>query len=830
MIYHLSGGGADLGQFTLEELRTKRRAGLLTGAEFVWREEMPDWVALDTLLAVEASRSGPPPVPSWAAKRKSNPAAIWSIVAAVVACVVLVAVMARPFMIGLRQGLRQASRTPRPLAGQEPQAQTQVETQTAPELAEATNAVALASRPAVGNANFNLARADREFRERQWVEGYKTRGKRDTKCDAEALRFLQTWLARNFGEAVDPNLPSTAEWADKLAADPACVDPLVLAVAGFVCPERMAAGERLDRALSGFPNSAHWGYPKLYAAVHQSGHFANNSARRNELDEASLKYLQETLSDGSLRPDDQVQMAVVFLDGWAAGFFNRNAPAICQILTNSGKAFPWLSLMLAGQEEVRQAWQARGGGYVNTVSEAGWRGFADGLAAARRSFESAWRLRPDLPYAADRMIYVSLGDSGLPEMRQWFDRAVAAQFDYGPSWSNMRWGLRPRWHGDLDSMLAFGVMALNTRRFDTDVPRKFMDTVGDISSELGVKPGVHIYDRPEIWPRVREMYEGYIAYIATRTNAADVAGWRSSYAAVAYLAGQYGVSRTQLERLEWKPARRNLTGWWVDLSLMPEEVAARTGDQGSVVTRAEAASDRGALDEAEKLYHQVADTTGADERTKVFSQARLATLRVEKKLRAGEWVDFLPDSDDHPEWMYSWGKASRQPDGALEVEAGPEGHFLFSRAPVSPNFEVEGEFELVSSSTPDFQAGLIMGMPDCDSRLESHEWYSFRIKSNRFEGQAATFSAGWSLPQIRRKAAVNRARNTFSFQLRNGVATAAVNGQNVMSNTKPQRNISVGEGKFRLGLGAYNDRNRAVVRYRHVRVRLLDAGNGAGAR
>ena len=93
-------------------------------------------------------------------------------------------------------------------------------------------------------------------------------------------------------------------------------------------------------------------------------------------------------------------------------------------------------------------------------------------------------------------------------MRLWFDRTVAAQLDYPSAWSNLRWGLRPRWYGDLEAMLAFGKTALNTRRFDTDVPRILFDTIADVQSELKLPPGNHIYGRPDIWPPLQAMYEG----------------------------------------------------------------------------------------------------------------------------------------------------------------------------------------------------------------------------------------------------------------------------------------------------------------------------------
>ncbi len=76
----------------------------------------------------------------------------------------------------------------------------------------------------------------------------------------------------------------------------------------------------------------------------------------------------------------------------------------------------------------------------------------------------------------------------------------------------MRWGLRPRWYGSEAALLALGRTAINTGRFDTDVPRKFFDCVADVESEMELPAGRHnIYGRADIWPEFQKMYEGYIA-------------------------------------------------------------------------------------------------------------------------------------------------------------------------------------------------------------------------------------------------------------------------------------------------------------------------------
>src|SRR6266498_1965203 len=50
MNYHLHRNGQTVGVFSVEELRRRREAGELSGNDLVWREGMPTWQTLDSIL------------------------------------------------------------------------------------------------------------------------------------------------------------------------------------------------------------------------------------------------------------------------------------------------------------------------------------------------------------------------------------------------------------------------------------------------------------------------------------------------------------------------------------------------------------------------------------------------------------------------------------------------------------------------------------------------------------------------------------------------------------------------------------------------------------
>ncbi len=811
--FHLNREGRNQGIFPLEDLRRRRASGELMGTEYVWREGMTNWQFLDEMLAQNPPAGGvapPPPLPLPAARaqRPVNRGTNWGVVAAVSLFFCLV-------VAGVIVGLTHRSAflpvfNPTISRGSSQNSETAMEA---------------ASKPVTWTKNTltatDMQKLHREFRVRQWVEGYQKRGDHGQACDADATAFLNTWLTRTYGGREDTYSQSLADWADKLAADASCTDPLVLTIVGVNSGELHERVRRLQRAVDGFPSSKHLAYPKFYALVSLADSIRQLSQQDRRIvpvEAQALEQLRLAFVDGSLQPEDQAECADILVNGWGYNYFYEYDTQVRDLVRQAGKKFEWLSLVLDGEYHVSEAWKARGGGYVNTVTEQGWQGFNTHLAEAEKSLTRAWKLRPDLAVAPERMIYVSLGQGSIGDMRTWFDRAIAAQIDEPRAWSDFRWGLRPRWYGDLDSMRSFGITAVTTARFDTDVPRKFFDVISDMESEQDLAPGKHIYGREDIWPTLQTMYEGYIAE-PTQSDSRD--GWRSTYATVAYLAGKYDASRKQLEALNWKPWPDNLTAWGADLSLMANEVAARTGPSADKVADAENARNGKLYSLALRLYTEIEENANTDERTREFARCRCAGLRLEQQLEKGGWVDFLPQTNDDPNWVYSWDETHQVTNGALEFKSDARGHLCYSRVRVGSDFEVQGEFEVAGSTTKSFQGGLVMGMPDCNSSFNSFNWYGFRMRDTPDDGPVAVFSQGWSVRQVVKPVVVNKGRNTFRFRLQDGRCTASVNDVQVFNNVDAPVAIRVPDRQFLLGVGAFNNNNETVIRYRNVQVRKL---------
>jgi hypothetical protein len=787
MNYHLHRNGQTLGTFPLEELRRRREAGELSGNDLVWREGMPSWQTLDSVLY--PSITGAPASPRSSRKR----ALIWGLSIATVLLVsgfVAVCIVALKYARRFQQTVSEDSRN------------DSVEV-ASKEISVPTNTLTVA----------DVRKRAKEFRLRQYVDGFKKYGRHDLPCDAEALQFLQSWLDYNYGGPMWTNQAALQTMADKLAARTDCEEPLILTAIAADTPEAHEKIHRLERALAGFEKSRQKAYPRFFAAVTLASQ--SRDERVAALDAQAVELFKEGFTDGSFQPRDENEIAEILVTGWGENFFYRNRAVIAPTVKQA-KDYPWLALVLEGQNHIWEAWAARGSGYSDSVTTEGWKGFSEHLAKAHTAFENAWKLHSDRALAPACMVQVAMGESSSEEMRLWFDRALAAQIDLPLAWSNMRWGLRPRWFGSHEALLALGMKAVETKRFDTDVPRMIFDCISDVESEQELPPGEHIYGRYDIWPHIQQMYEGYIA---EPSQAQTRDGWRSTYAAVAYLGGHLDVARKQLEAVNWKPWPQNLTAWGTDLSLMPLKVAALTGNSADKVNRAEADSDRQDFANAIKIYNELSNSSAADERTREFCRSRLTALKEEQLLSKGEWIDFLPTGTNDSNWVLVGDKVRRVGDGALEVESGPQGHGFYSRTIVGPQFEVTGEFDVVRSSTKDFQAGLMMGLPDSPKS----DWYAFRMKDNATEGQVASFSRGWGSQQVSKPVALNHEHNSFRFRLQNGRADAWINGTEVLRQAAPSKTLHLYDNCL-VGLGAFNDMNETVIRYRNVKLRRLVPG------
>jgi len=399
----------------------------------------------------------------------------------------------------------------------------------------------------------------RDFREevlafnRRTIGGaYRELGSRDPRWDAAALEFLEN-LSREFAHL--PGRPSMEELraeGEKLI-QAGCDDPMVFYGYGTAlqCTNDWEEAEKYVRlSLDGLIER---GYPvnrTLFAVrrlIEIHGHLDRKGELR-ELRELHYQKFLETLQSDIYREGEER----ILLEHVASGLnlIRGYSPSRLDEFTETIKDLPgidpWVRDTLAGKAHIKLAWATRGSGWAHTVDQEGWRGFEEHLSEANLRLTAAWERQTGYPEAAAYMITVAMGGGANPGegARFWFDRAVAAQFDYEPAYNGLFWALRPRWGGSHDRMYALGLECLNTRRFDTKVPQELIWAL--IKIEQDVMDDSY-WRRPGVYENVEAVFQG-IEEEPSRSEK-DKRYHRSLHAAVAWCVDDFDRAGRLLDEL-----------------------------------------------------------------------------------------------------------------------------------------------------------------------------------------------------------------------------------------------------------------------------------------
>jgi hypothetical protein len=306
---------------------------------------------------------------------------------------------------------------------------------------------------------------------------------------------------------VPPRLVKRARAFDLQAAS----DPGLLFMIACVEPPTQRRQDAFAKALSLLPDSKYPKFISFLAALNAKRPGGGKNAKPDKAqDKVSLQYLSAGFSDDSFLPGEMAALRWYVDSPNFEAFFTRNKDKMIDIFKYAPSVAPWVKEYVMGVSFVNAAWAARGGDWAANVTQAGWQGFAENLAAARIHLVNSWKDNPHDPAAATEMITVCMGESEETDtMRSWFDRAVAADFDYIPAYSTLRWGMRPRWGGSYEQMNAFGQECAATGRYDTMVPNERIAIALDISDDAQDR-GDQFKD-PEIARQVLTVLDTYFA-------------------------------------------------------------------------------------------------------------------------------------------------------------------------------------------------------------------------------------------------------------------------------------------------------------------------------
>ena len=394
------------------------------------------------------------------------------------------------------------------------------------------------------------------FFQRTMVEAYRKVGRHNPAWDEGAVNYLEA-SSRASASMPDAQTPEALARAGKAVLDAGCTDPMVeynygLDLLRSDAPE--AAKSYLQQAIDGFKSCR---YPRARARLAAArlaelerdisartylGPHPQLGQEQNAVKSLALQWLSDSLRDGSYTKSEQRLFLDQLSDQVDKVFTARE---VLDQLQTVPDADPYCRQVIEGWQEMDAAWKARGDGWANEVTAAGWKGFEQHLTCARQKFTAAWQQHPELPEAPSAMIQVAMAGHANPgeTVYTWFNRAVSAQMDYQPAYQYLLFALRPRWCGSYAEMYRVGLSCLATNRYDTTVPTGFFKAVHMISEDDN--GNLDYWQRPETYRHLQTMFDSYLRTAPPEQHNK----YLSQYAAAAFLCGHYADAKRMLTEL-----------------------------------------------------------------------------------------------------------------------------------------------------------------------------------------------------------------------------------------------------------------------------------------
>ncbi|MGE5608523.1 MAG: hypothetical protein ACM359_04670 [Bacillota bacterium] len=486
-----------------------------------------------------------------------------------------------------------------------------------------------------------------DFNRRTLIEPYKAIGSRNEKWDSATLDFLDKMTVRFTYNKADPlywpaNYPTREETMalGKASLDAGCDDPLVLYCYSSLLDDGNQVEQALPllkRATTGLIKSK---YPK-YRVASACNRVVNRLDPQKEQAERTRFWNEQWMAGLACMGGDFLNQDRRII--WEnvrpnlIGSSDQHHRYLYEAVQKMENADPWLVQMIGGNYHITAAWSARGKGLASTVTDEGWRRFHEHLAEARKCLRKAHELQPTYPEAACRMIAVAMGDGDTlgENPRDWFDKAVAAEFDYIPAYNAMFWALRPRWGGSHEQMYRLGLECLQTGRFDTMVPYQLLRALNDINEERGYDYAC--FAQPGVFENVADLLTRYAEADKSPANA-----HRSSLVALAFRLGKFEEAKKVLDDLGGNATHREFEGVTALVEPALSKIYAMGGPNAAQLKAAEQLASKGQYQEACGKYQAVAASLAKDSKESLYVRGRCAELRWRMDLSKGEWVSILP--------------------------------------------------------------------------------------------------------------------------------------------------------------------------------------------
>jgi len=232
-----------------------------------------------------------------------------------------------------------------------------------------------------------------------------------------------------------------------------------------------------------------------------------------------------------------------------------NLTRLRQTLKQRPQLDPWISDALEGKIEYEIAYEWRGSGWADSVTDEGWKEFHRHSKIAYEYLEKAWKRHPELPEPAIELISLTNSNCIRNEIMIWCERALTAQVDHSDICGNMLWALRPRWGGSWDQMLAFGqkIADGSPALYNTSAPLAYLWAVQNVAEEIFQERGMKACREflREQTPGVKKVMNQMITAAEKSQHAGNVNRRHVILMRYLWSCGNYEEAKAELAKVRW---------------------------------------------------------------------------------------------------------------------------------------------------------------------------------------------------------------------------------------------------------------------------------------
>jgi len=396
-----------------------------------------------------------------------------------------------------------------------------------------------------------------DFSLQDFVGQYLSIGSHDPKWDAAATNGLAAMAKSRVALSTVENraLGSTARREIQAAMDAGCNDALVNYTWTWLrYPDAtsvdQAGKDAWVQAYAMLHNSQYSPLRRCWAtikAAQAAKAIAKDTPREvHDYRQEAADLALVVLADTSIPPEEALQLTWNMLDavrqnkGELKFYFDQVDPLLKKNWNRFAEAW-----FIRGDFEVNLAWAARGTGYADSVSKAGWKEFASHLAIAEKSLLKSWKMQP-MEKTANRLITVELGQgNGREKMEKYFNWAMTLNPNSSEACRNKLNYLFPKWYGTPETLMQFGWECISSTNWAGEVPLTMIFAHDELAAEYYPKREERdaYWQDPAVWPGIDAAFTKYFKLYPN-----DV-GWHHNYFWYAVKCHQWPAAERELALL-----------------------------------------------------------------------------------------------------------------------------------------------------------------------------------------------------------------------------------------------------------------------------------------